>query len=86
MKKLIFLLMMCFVSMLTFAQDSTGTGNGAGGALPAKVTFWITIAIGAYELIVRYFPTVNSWSIITWVMRLFKWLVPDKSTTKGNHE
>jgi hypothetical protein len=69
-----------------FAQtDSTTTGGGSF-SLPSKITFWITILLSAYELVIRYFPTVSSYSIVTLAIRIFKFLVPDRSTKGKDHE
>ncbi len=34
--------------------------------------------LGLYEVITRLFPNTKTWSILTFIIRLINWIVPDK--------
>jgi TRAP-type uncharacterized transport system substrate-binding protein len=89
MKKLLFALVSIFCLTAIFgltatAQDTTVVTPGTGGF--GKVIYWIGGAIALYEVVARYVPTISSVSIVTWAMRLFKAIVPDRSTGTKPHE
>ncbi len=80
LEKLIFIAAFLAVTpILLFAQ-------GDAGVLPDfvdKIPLWVKIAVPAlYELLVRVVPTSKNWSILSMVMQLFNWIVPNKSTMK----
>lgn len=34
----------------------------------------ISIILGIYEVLVRFIPTVGTWSILSWIIKLLQWL------------
>lgn len=70
-----FLIVFSFVllSYTVTGQDSTGTGGGGGGfQLSATLLGIIALVLGAYEVVIRIFPTVKSYSIVGWIIGLLK--------------
>lgn len=83
-KPLLFAVAFLMICTLSFAQ---GTGEQAGGfVLSAKVQWIIGIVLTVYELVVRYFPTLNNYSIIGNLYKLFRFLVPNKNAAGKDHE
>jgi len=84
MKKLSRILLMLFfflgITVLLFAQDSTGTGDGGGGGivLGDKLILVLTAVLAIYEVIARLFPTVNNISIIGWLIKLIQVILPNR--------
>lgn len=87
MKK-IFSLLVFFLSvtLIAFGQDTTAvTGTGStGGWISNNLTLVVTIIYGLYELVVRLVPTAKNWSILTYVMRLVQFLIPNKTDSKSS--
>jgi hypothetical protein len=34
----------------------------------------VALIIGVYDVLARLIPTVNDWSILSWIIKLLKWL------------
>jgi len=34
----------------------------------------IAIIIGVYEVLARLIPTVGTWSVLSWIIRLLQWI------------
>lgn len=74
--------------MVIFAQSDSTSSGGIGGIV-SKIPVWIPVVLtGLYELLVRVVPTAKSWSILSFVMNLINWILPNKSaatyTVKNN--
>lgn len=55
---------------------------GAGGLWDWIKLHWANFAailLGIYELVVRYFPTVRSYSLLSWIVRILLYIVPDRA-------
>ena len=84
-KKIEFILtfIFCFTTIFVFGQ--TGTTNPTNWIAEN----WEKIAaftIALYELVVRFFPTANNWSILTIIMRIIRGLVPNFNQAGGAHD
>lgn len=44
---------------------------------------FISILLVIYEFLARQIPTIKSWSILNWIIKLFQWLVPNRQKTGG---
>jgi len=42
----------------------------------------IAIFIGVYEVLARLIPTVNDWSVLSWIIKLLKWISDSTNRTK----
>ncbi len=54
------------------------TTGGLSDVWSQLTGLWIPILLGVYEVIVRYVPTVRSYSLLTWLMDLLRYLSPDR--------
>lgn len=83
MKKLLFALIAILFISVGFSQDSTATGGGTDSGLPA----WFYIAgaavLALYEVLVRYIPTLNNYSIIGVIIKAIKAVIPNNAKGGG---
>jgi hypothetical protein len=56
------------------SPSSSGGGSGFGSVF----SLWLPLAYTVYEAVVRYIPTLKSYSILTYLMRIINVLAPDK--------
>lgn len=88
MKKYISSLILFLLCCTVFAQaDSTGTGIvSTGNWLADNWEKLAAIAVGIYELVVRYFPTSKNLSILSIMMKIIQSLVPNKDKEGNDYD
>lgn len=75
-----------FVPQFAFCQDTTAVVDPvAPSFVPAAIWHALMFIVALYELVIRYYPTVKSYSIITFLGRVFSFLVPDKAKGGETH-
>lgn len=42
----------------------------------------LALIIGIYEVLARLIPTVNDWSVLSWIIKLFKWISDSTNRSK----
>lgn len=90
---LTFLLVSVFV--LAFSQvDSTGTATGGASWFSKNYVIILSAILGIYELLARLIPTISNISIISLIMKVIAFLIPNnkkispdpnKRTIKANN-
>ena len=89
MKKIsaILTLILCLCLTAAFAQDTLGKvspgGEGITDWLKGNYVLFLSIVYGVYEVIVRLIPTVANWSIISRVMQMIHFLIPNNKAIGG---
>lgn len=76
---LLFILIVTPVAL--FAQDSTGGGSTAGFQLPSWATTAGLIILALYEVVIRFFPTAKSYSLLGFIITVIQKIIPNRSTT-----
>jgi hypothetical protein len=63
-----------------YAQDSTAA-TPLIGSIFTKVPSWVWPSVlGLYEVLVRVVPTAKNWSILSFVIKMIQFILPNKST------
>ena len=89
MKKLsaILTFVLCLALTAAFAQDTIGKVPTGGGGITdwliGNYVLFLSIVYGVYEVVVRLIPTVANWSIISRVMQMIHFLIPNNKVTGG---
>jgi hypothetical protein len=72
---------------LQAAQPDTAVATGAGvgsTSFLTKLVGWLPLVIyGLYDTVARYVPTVRSYSPLTYIINLIRFLIPDKRVEGG---
>jgi hypothetical protein len=75
------LLAVLCLPFVSLAQNdgSVSDSGGVGGSLFGSVlSLWLPLAYAVYEAVIRYVPTLKSFSPLTYLMRIINVIVPDK--------
>ena len=85
MKKYLFILpIIGMVATLAIAQTQP-TATPMLDNILSDVQHYGLFFMALWEVVVRFFPTVSSWSIMANLMRLLEFFFPDKNTEGGVH-
>lgn len=80
----VLILILC-PTLMTFAQDSTAAGGPPFG-VKFDVATLVACLYAIYEIVVRFYPTVGNYSIISWVLKLLAFVFPNRKAKGGTHE
>ncbi len=74
------------ISIRAFAQDSTNVGGSPLEGLPSWVYVAAAVLLGIYEVIVRFIPTVNNYSIIGMIIKVIRTVFPNNKQGGGTFQ
>lgn len=68
---------------ILYAQDSTSAAVSGGGVsgLPSWAYTASMIAVGVYELVIRYIPTAKSYSLVGLAIKIIQTIVPNNNSS-----
>lgn len=86
--KLFFTLLLALVASFFVTAQTPETpvaGTSFIEIIIQNVMTYGVFVLALYELVIRYFPTVKTYSILAEIIRLLDFLIPDNNTEGGTH-
>jgi hypothetical protein len=81
----LFLAALCF-ALPALAQDTTAVVEPTTTVIiPGWVTTLLACLVAVYELVIGYYPTVGNYSLIDFIIKVIRLIVPNRKAGGGTH-